>query len=120
MGESENSAGSNGGSPPTRIDVHKLHHWVAMAQPSARLVYGHGWYARDLISEAVHDKLNALQEMGYLNLVQGGRDTRGRDYMAIRTSRPWPKSAMPKKPLAKTISSDRLVDPIARAKALFA
>lgn len=79
-----------------RIDIHKLHHWVALAQPSARLVYGHGWYAKDLVSEAVHQKLNALQEMGYLNLVQGARDARGRDYLAIRTARPWPKGAMPK------------------------
>lgn len=83
----------------TRINVNRLHHWIAGAQPNARLVYAHGWFAKDICSEAVNDKLLALQEMGYVMLVQGKRDGTGRDYIAVRTSRPWPKSAAPKTPL---------------------
>lgn len=89
----------SGVSVPGAFDAAKLDAWLEEAQPGARIVYFHGFYAGHGNS-GLNERLLAEEGRGMLYLVQDHRAMTdyGYDYVAIRSSRPF------KGPVPKTLS----------------
>jgi len=64
--------------------------WLEAAQPGARAVYFHGFFAGNG-SERLNERLREEEARGMIFLVQDHRrrDLAGHDYLAIRSSRPF-------------------------------
>lgn len=71
------------------IDRDQLLEWVLGAQPGARLIYGNGEHASQVVSDDVNDELKKLEGQGYIYLFHGKtRPMRfTHDYIAERSSR---------------------------------
>lgn len=89
-GEQDETAGAK----IQRLTISRLNDWLRKAQPNARLCYGHGEHASKVASEEVNETLRTLAERKFLFLCQGRRTPHGREYLAIRSSRPVPVGGM--------------------------
>lgn len=79
------------GAPPGKsgASLAQLEQWLAGAQPNSRRVYFTGFCAGDG-DEALNRRLQQEQARGMVYLMQGKPrpDGGGRDYIAVRSSRP--------------------------------
>jgi hypothetical protein len=92
MDDRHDGEGADGDTPfdaPANLTPARVTQWVDGAQPGARLCYHVGHFGREGAGE-LRDHLHRQSALGFLYLVQGKRrpDGRGREYLAIRSSRP--------------------------------